>query len=595
MTMGTPPHRPQSAKDSELGFTKARPTNWLSPGMLVNTAGQVLLSDVFGEYLDKRDLQKSLPATVFQELGDGQELWFDFVADLGDGFDPTYSIAYLLAQEELTVEGHDPLPRGSFLMMGGDEIYPTPTWERYQSKTKGPYEAALPEPPADGVIPNLYALPGNHDWYDGLTSFMRLFAKAGKHDIGGWRAPQARSYFAIELPQRWWLFAIDTQFGEYIDDAQLAYFHAAAAKLTAGDRVILCAPTPAWVEATHDPGAYDAIDFFVRTVLNPAEIEIALMLSGDLHHYARYTGTKRQLIHCGGGGAYLYPTHRMPAEIPVPPPAGPIRSRSEETSTYELASVFPSKSRSRRYAGGVFGRVPTRNPGFVGLLGGVQALLMCSLLGIFDHVSEVTQRWLEIPIALMVILIMTGTILFAKSPTGGTQNLPTRWTLGIIHGLVQVGLGLAATWWFVKMPYLNERWPLPILGVIVYGVVLGIVSTLIFCLYMLIASSLGVNVNELFSGQSIIDSKSFLRLHIAADGTLTVYPVAVPKVARKWFATPDAAPTKPWLEPVKPIGYELIEAPITIGGLAQEARSSEPRLRQRPAAAQPTDSLVNKP
>jgi hypothetical protein len=564
MTMGTTPHRPRSTDDAELGFTKAKPVNWLSPGMLINTAGQVLLSDVFGEYLDKRDLQKSLPDTVFRELGDGEELWFDFVADLGDGFDATYSIAYLLAQPELTLDGAGTLPRGSFLMMGGDEIYPTPTWQRYQDKTKGPYEAAMPQAPADGSNPSVYALPGNHDWYDGLTSFMRLFAKAGKHDIGGWNARQARSYFAIELPQRWWLFAIDTQFGEYLDDAQLAYFHAAAAKLSPGDRVILCAPTPAWVEAVNHPGEYDAIDYFVRTVLNPVEADIAVMLSGDLHHYARYTGAERQLIHCGGGGAYLYPTHRMPTEIPVPPPAGPIRSRSEETSTYELAATFPSKARSRRYAAGVFGRVPTRNPGFVGLLGGLQALFMCSLLGLFEHVGVVAQRWLELPIALLGLLILTGAILFAKSPTGGTLNGPTRLVLGTVHGLVQVGLGVLGTWAFVKLPYICDRWPLPILAVIGYGIVLGIVATLIFCLYMLIASAFGVNVNELFSGQSIIDSKSFLRLRIAADGSLTVYPIAVPKVSRSWRATPDAEPTAPWLEPKTPLAYELIEPPITV-------------------------------
>ncbi len=564
MTIGTPPHRPQSDDDAELGFAKAKPVKWLSPSMLINTAGRVVLSDVFGEYLDKRDLQKSLPATIFEEMGDGREVWFDFVADLGDGFNATYTIAYLLAQNDLTVEGLDPLPRGQFLVMGGDEIYPTPTWARYEAKTKGPYEAAMPEAPVDGPTPNVYALPGNHDWYDGLTSFMRLFAKAGKHDIGGWRARQARSYFAIELPQHWWLFAIDTQFGEYIDDAQLAYFHAAAAKLQPGDRLILCSPTPSWVEAVEEPGVYDAIDYFVKTVLNPVNADIALMLSGDLHHYARYSGADRELIHCGGGGAYLYPTHRMPTEITVPPEVHKTHRISEEPQRYRLEATFPSKSKSRSYAGGVFWRVPSRNPGFMGMLGTLHMMLMLSLVGMFEHVGGAAERWLELPIAMMVILVMGGTILFAKSPTGGSLNGGVRLFIGTLHGLVQLAVGVLGTWALVRSPYLNGRWPWPIVAAIGYLVVMGIVATLIFCAYMLVASSLGVNVNELFSAQSIIDSKSFLRLHIDRTGTLTVHSIAVPKVSRKWRATPHAAVTAPWLEPASPIGYRLVEAPIVI-------------------------------
>jgi hypothetical protein len=566
MTISSEPRRPHSDDDSELGFKKAKAVRWLSPSMLVNTAGRVLLSSVFGEYLDKRDLQKSLPSTIFQELGDGHEVWFDFVADLGDGFDSTYSIAYLLAQDHLSVDGLEPLPRGQFLMMGGDEVYPTPTWGRYQDKTKGPYEAAMPLPPKDGPSPNMYALPGNHDWYDGLTSFMRLFAKSGKHHIGGWRAEQTRSYFAIELPQHWWLFAIDTQFGAYIDDAQLAYFKAAAAKLEPGDRVILCSPTPSWVEAVDDPGVYDAIDYFVRVVLNPAHADIKLMLSGDLHHYAHYAATEgdRQLIHCGGGGAYLYPTHRMPEQIPVPPPRPRTHTQSEKTGTYNLAATFPTKARSRRYAWGVFTRVPFRNLDFVAMLGGLQTVLLLAFLGLFEHVSDLTEKWLELPIALACLLIMAGTILFAKLPTGGSLNEGRRLVLGTVHGLVQIGIGILGTWAWSQLSLIHDRWPWPIFATLIYFVVMGFVSTLIFCAYMFIAGRFGVNVDELFSGQSIIDSKSFLRLHIDATGTLTVHPIAVPRVSRKWRATPTAAAHAPLLEPAKPIGYALAEAPIVI-------------------------------
>ncbi|HKD96913.1 MAG TPA: metallophosphoesterase, partial [Micromonosporaceae bacterium] len=315
-------YRPVSTSSDELGFTRRPPVHWLSPSMLASTAGQVVISSVFGEFLDKRELQGSFPARVHDErphAADDTDVWFDYVADVGDGFNPTYTVAYLLGQDHLEVAG-ERLPRGRFLVMGGDEIYPTPSTSLYADKMKGPYKAAMPQPPPEGS-PRMYALPGNHDWYDGLSSFMRLFAKGGRDNIGGWTNEQDRSYFAIRLPHRWWLLAIDTQFGAYIDDPQLAYFREVVTHIEKGDRVIVCPPNPSWVEATEDPDAYNAMDYFVRTVLKPTGATIKVMLSGDLHHYARYENPKRQLIHCGGGGAYLYPTHRMPEHITVPPPS----------------------------------------------------------------------------------------------------------------------------------------------------------------------------------------------------------------------------------------------------------------------------------
>jgi hypothetical protein len=427
--------------------------------------------------------------------------------------------------------------------------------------------AAMPVAPESGPQPNMYALPGNHDWYDGLTSFMRLFAKDGNDHVGGWNNAQARSYFAIELPQRWRIFAIDTQFGAYIDDAQLAYFHAAASRLEPGDRVILCTPTPSWVEAVDNPGAYDPVDYFVRTVLNPVGATIKLMLSGDLHHYAHYAPTgdgDRHLIHCGGGGAYLYPTHRMPEQIPVPPPPTQTHKPAEPTRPYDLSAVFPTKAQSRRYAAGVFWRAPRYNIGFVAMLGIVQTAFMLSLLGLFEHASELTTKWLVLPIAITGAVILGAGILYANSPTDSRLHVTRRSVLGTVHGIAQIGIGVLGTWGWYRLDLSHNDWPWPIPATLIYLVVMGIVATMVFCGYMLFASMFDVNLNELFSGQSIIDSKSFLRIHIATDGTLTIHPVAIPKVSRKWRATPDAVPTASWLEPAEPIKIGLAEPPIVI-------------------------------
>jgi len=553
--------RPTDLSPQQLGFSPRQPVGWLQPVQLSGTALRVILSHLFGAYLDKRELQNTLPDRIYDEGADRDELWFDFVADLGDGFNATYSVAYLLGRPSLTVDGHD-LPRGKVLMMGGDEVYPTAGTQAYEDRTKGPYKAALPCADGDGQ-PQLYALPGNHDWYDGLTAFLRLFAKNETDSIGAWVNAQARSYFAISLPHRWWLLAIDTQFGTYLDDPQLRYFHDVAARLGAEDRVILCSPTPGWVEATGDPSAYDAIDYFVRTVLEPTGASVKLMLSGDLHHYARYGGPDRDLITCGGGGAYLYPTHLLPERIPVPPPASRSRKQSP-IEEYTLQATYPTKARSRRYAWGVFTRTLTRNASFLALLGAVHTLYALALVEQLNHPSSVNRRLFSIPVAIMGLLILAGAAFFAM-PQHGVRR-PRHWMSGLGHGVVHIGLGVLGAWVWLQLPFTDWAWPLPVLAaVVIYLPVSGLVATELFCLYLMLAGRIGVNLNELFAGQSIVDSKGFLRLHFERDGSLTVYPIAIDRVSRHWVARPDAQrPSDPWIEPTSPIATRLAEPPIRL-------------------------------
>ena len=60
----------------------------------------------------------------YDHLSTREELWFDFMADTGDGGNSSYSIARLLAQPSLrvSIEDHsnDLLPRGDLLLVGGD-------------------------------------------------------------------------------------------------------------------------------------------------------------------------------------------------------------------------------------------------------------------------------------------------------------------------------------------------------------------------------------------------------------------------------------------------------------------------------------------
>ncbi|NUR29871.1 MAG: hypothetical protein HOV83_29145, partial [Catenulispora sp.] len=193
----SPLHRPSSLDPKELGFTPQDPVPWLGPGLLAATGARVALAEQFGAYLDKRELQGAFPTRIYDEHAEADEVWLDYIADLGDGFNATYSMAWLLAQPTLRVgpaerhSGHDDdslvlteLPRGELLVMGGDQVYPTASGAAYEDRMVGPYLAAFSTPEKGVKPPSIFALPGNHDWYDGLTAFLRLFARREDGHIG---------------------------------------------------------------------------------------------------------------------------------------------------------------------------------------------------------------------------------------------------------------------------------------------------------------------------------------------------------------------------------------------------------------------------
>src|SRR6185312_12756428 len=116
---------PTTTPPSLRGLAKyPKMTGWFHPFLLARLLGRVIVSDMFGQYADRRLIVAALDTVSDQELvrratqflpanadpeicrltpdADGA-IWIDFAADLGDGFDATYAIASLLAKETLTV------------------------------------------------------------------------------------------------------------------------------------------------------------------------------------------------------------------------------------------------------------------------------------------------------------------------------------------------------------------------------------------------------------------------------------------------------------------------------------------------------------
>ena len=376
--MSTDPKAPKADTPEALGFKKEKMVAWFDPGVLSQSAVQALLADTFGKYADNREIQAAfkLDDPPYTDLSHKKEIWFDYIADSGDGWNSTYTMARLLAEQRLTLtdtttETQYATQRGDFLIMGGDQVYPTASKEEYNNRLVGPYRSALPWMP-EGKHPLLFAIPGNHDWYDGLVSFSRLFHH--KRWIGGWETQQTRSYFAIKLAHDWWVWGIDIQLGSEIDAAQVDYFKMIAQCMRNHSKLIICSAEPSWVYAEQKGyKAYDNMAYFEKRVIEDRALnyqhDFMVGLSGDLHTYARYADTEntgKQRFIAGGGGAYLYPTHDLPETLNIPqmtdsPPAVTIeqfkigsktnRQNPPANTTENDKAFYPDRLQSRFIAG----------------------------------------------------------------------------------------------------------------------------------------------------------------------------------------------------------------------------------------------------
>src|SRR3954451_15321995 len=257
---------------------------WFAPLQLLRTAQQVAIATVFGQNADARVIEALArplagttlgPGTLAKTAEDARRtpgihdysgkhtpFWIDYIAETGDGWDATYTVAYYASQPTLPLDRGEaaqgaPLlstRRGDILILGGDEVYPFANYENYERRLVLPYSCAFPPDEAGSHdSPEVFAIPGNHDWYDSLVSFSRLFCS--KQSFAGWRTPQTRSYFALKLPGSWWLLGTDVQLGSEIDGPQREFFEAVAEGMTPKDKVIVCHAEPHWLYETIYPVA----------------------------------------------------------------------------------------------------------------------------------------------------------------------------------------------------------------------------------------------------------------------------------------------------------------------------------------------------
>jgi len=333
------------------------PVDWALGRIFVDTLLAPLLYAVLPDRVDPRDwMQANRAAVDWLPAGSGEsesadDYWFDTIADTGDSGEGVYSLAYLfhgdlwvadpggeLGREPRELQGEPEvfteagqlrtrLPRGQLLFVGGDTAYPVADYAQLLSRFAAPVNLAFRRRFA-GVAPPpvrpLLGIPGNHDWYDNLDGFNRVFRRrtpgrfapspnaAAPIELLGHDLRQEASYFALSLPGGFELWALDAPRDSDLDHRQRAFFH----DQPAPKKLVLATPTPGYVGGAEQSWVPRLLEQL------PARAQAALCLwySGDSHQYARYrverpsVGELTALV-SGLGGASLH----APLEGPLVP------------------------------------------------------------------------------------------------------------------------------------------------------------------------------------------------------------------------------------------------------------------------------------
>jgi hypothetical protein len=295
------------------------------------------------------------------ELEPAEDVWFDYLADMGDSVDSMYAIAYATmvsfdgddaratwpegdTRKPLTVVAGDAagtLPRGQFLFVGGDTAYHVADGPTLRARVERPFRWAFTDAQANGHLAEhadlhdhshrIYGIPGNHDWYDNVQGFAQVFrlgssstsrteSKDAPIQLPEIERVQLASYVAIQLPHGWQLWGLDIDGG--LDARQLAYFESLRplpAQLP--ERLILATPSPAIAfgavipDDKHRKALEDLKIPLPAVPLAPGAAptpRYRLDLSGDVHHYARYYPRDRIATYgsvvSGLGGAFHHPS-----------------------------------------------------------------------------------------------------------------------------------------------------------------------------------------------------------------------------------------------------------------------------------------------
>jgi hypothetical protein len=188
---------------------------------------------------------------------------------------------------------------------------------------------------------------------------------------------------------------------------------------------------------------------------------------------------------------------------------------------------------------------------------------------------KIYQWWPALKAAISASIVNPTAVFWILAVWGGfllftdTHSKWFRVIAGTLHGFAHVIstflIGWFATAMSMKGPWkFREAEQLVTAGAIIF--VLGwIVGGFVMGIYLCISLNFFKrHANETFSALAIQDFKNFLRLKIDETGKLTIFPIGIRRVPRKWNGSgkPDGSMFVP--DDPKATPPELIEEPIVI-------------------------------
>ena len=217
------------------------------------------------------------------------DFWLDYVADIGDGWNPTYAIADAIARPELEVEhtaAVKPRAPATCWYSVATRSIPYPVAQRIRRAHRDALRASRSRA---GRVPRCLPFRATTT---GTTAWWRFHAPSAGRSAALPAARRARraAISRCRLPANWWLLAIDLQLGADLDEPQVQYFQKVAARMDDAARLIFCVPEPRWIleDAYPSHTSYEELSstrFLEEKVFRR---KARVFLTGDLHFYKRH-------------------------------------------------------------------------------------------------------------------------------------------------------------------------------------------------------------------------------------------------------------------------------------------------------------------
>jgi hypothetical protein len=447
------------------------------------------------------------------------------------------------------------IPRGDVLLLGGDIAYPVATADEIYRRLVKPWNEVLREASHKHERPRvLLAIPGNHDWYDGLDGFARLVRHAaespsrmddtqgaealherlGHHrdrnvglvarslhldEVGGtlkmirdaarairafWRGTKVdrrrrltlEGYEAVQ-ESSYWALPLAPGLDLWGVDRQLGRLDYRQRMYFQSRRRTIGSATGIWFVAPDPAIAFGERWDFGQRMLRACDLSLerdrVLYQCGDLHQYERRVVKRSLHVIAGGGGAFLHGTRTVPDPAPA-------------------AAAYPNAAITRRLALEVPLKLMLGRAGY--LVHIVAALVAMIELGVGWHARE-RFFWFS--------ALASAAIVWMLYVIAGHQRAHPRRVLAVA---IPFGAALGLLPMALSLPLRLAARFVPLLGRdTIVTIVDAFAGAFVFGLFLAVCALGGLEMQQAFTVLGHPGFKHFVRMRVLPDGTIDAWVI----------------------------------------------------------------------